>query len=164
VLLFGGWIAWCAREAVDRGAFAIKMAERRYVDVGRYVRTVMPREAAFIAGLHAGSIRYYSGRLTLRYDLLPPRWLDEAVRVLGTSGYQPYIALEEGEERIFRERFDGLTELSRLDWPPSAQLSQPGPVRIYDPADRARFLAGEAIVTDDVGLMKRPIVTIRKNQ
>ena len=63
--------------------------------------------AVVIAGLHAGSIRYYSGRLTLRYDWLEPGWLDESIRVLAAKGYRPYIALEDGEEAPFRQRFEG---------------------------------------------------------
>lgn len=149
-------IVWQARESVNRGAFLTERAERRYADVGRYVANATPREAVVIAGLHAGSIRYYSGRLTLRYDWLEPRWLDEAVRALAANGYHPYIVLEEGEEAGFRERFGALNRLARLDWQPLARRSQPIRVKIFDPADRERFPAGQTPTPADIPPVRRP--------
>jgi hypothetical protein len=162
VTLFAALVTWQVRQAVAAGAFATRVSERRYVDVGRYVAAVMPHEAVFISGLHAGTIRYYSNRLTVRYDLLSPRWLDDAIKVLSARGYHPYIALDEGEESIFRRRFDRLSDLAQLDWPPVAERFQPIRVRIYDPADRARFLAGQAIATGDVLLVGKPILRRRE--
>jgi hypothetical protein len=161
IALCGTLALWQAREASRRGAFRIELVERRYVDVGRYIDAAMLPEAIFITGLHAGSIRYYSGRLTLRYDLLPRHWLDEAVAALRAKGYHPYIVLEEGEEANFRQRFGALSELARLDWPPAARRSEPIVVHIYDPADRARFLAGEGILTGDIGLVRKPLLTFK---
>ena len=159
IALCAALVGWHVQTAGAREIFTLQNFERRYVDVGRYVAAAMPREAVFIAGLHTGSIRYYSDRLTLRYDLLQPGWLDEAVRTLGARGYHPYIALEEGEEPDFRQQFGGFSELSRLDWPPTAERREPVRVRIYDPADRARFLAGVGIVTGDIALMRKPTLT-----
>ena len=154
VTAFTGLATWQARQV--GGAFATRVSERRYVDVGRYIAAIMPHEAVFISGLHAGTIRYYSNRLTVRYDLLPPRWLDEAIKVLTARGYHPYIALDEGEESIFRRWFDQLSDLAQFDWPPVAERFEPVRVRIYDPADRARFLSGQAIVTGDILLVGKP--------
>jgi hypothetical protein len=143
------------------GAFATQVAERRYVDVGRYVAAAMPPNAIFIAGLHAGTIRYYSNRLTVRYDLLSPRWLDAAIEALSIRGYRPYIAVEEGEEPIFRDRFARLNALGRLDWPPAVERFENVRVRIYDPADRRRYFAGEAIFTGDVLFVAKPLLRRR---
>ena len=147
------------RTASARHVLAFRDLESRYVDVGRYVAQAMPQNALFVSGLHCGSIRYYSSRLTLRYDLLQPGWLDEAIRTLRSRGYHPYIALEEGEEPDFRQQFDRFSELARLDWPPAAERREAVRVRIYDPADRARFLAGEGIVTGDIRLIAKPRIT-----
>ena len=147
------------RTAAARHVLALRDYESRYVDLGRYVAQATPQNALFVSGLHCGSIRYYSGRLTLRYDLLQPGWLDEAIRTLRSRGYHPYIALEEGEEPDFRQQFEGFSELARLDWPPAAERREPVRVRIYDPADRARFLAGEGIVTGDIRLRTKPTLT-----
>jgi hypothetical protein len=147
------------RTAAARHVLALRDHESRYVDLGRYVAQAMPQNALFVSGLHCGSIRYYSGRLTLRYDLLQPGWLDEAIRTLRSRGYHPYIALEEGEEPDFRQQFEPFSALARLDWPPAAERREPVRVRIYDPADRARFLAGEGIVTGDIRLVAKPRIT-----
>ena len=72
---------------------------------------------------------------------------------------RPFIALEEAEEALFRDRFGRWSEIARLDWPPAVARAEPIRVRIYDPADRARFLAGEAIATGDVGLVGKPTLT-----
>ena len=149
------------RTSAERRVLSLREVESRYVDVGRYVAQAMPREALFISGLHCGSIRYYSDRLTLRYDLLQPGWLDEAVRTLRSKGYHPYIALEEGEEPDFRGQFGGRSDLARLDWPPAAERREPVRVRIYDPADRARFFGGEGVVTGDIALRTKPTLTAK---
>jgi hypothetical protein len=162
VLICIGLTAWQTREAIRLGALRVQAAERRYVDVGTHIAGALPPNAIFFAGEQSGSIRYYSERPTVRYDLLEPHRLDFAVAELSAHGYRPYIALEEGEEPTFRERFGPYSELARLDWPPAVQRSASIRVRIYDPADRARFMAGEAIGTADVDLTKKPILT-RKN-
>jgi hypothetical protein len=147
--------AWQARASVERGALAARLVDRRYVDVGRYVDVVLPSNSVVIASLHAGSIRYYSGRQTLNYDRLERRWLDEAVAELRRRGLHPFIALEEGEVPSFRERFEEMNMLGRLDWPPMAERSEPIRVRIYDPADQERAGRGETVETRTIPLAKR---------
>jgi hypothetical protein len=147
--------AWMARESIRRGALTARVAEQRYVDVGRFVDAMLPTNSIFIAKLHAGSIRYYSHRLTMNYEWLEQRWLDEAVKELTARGYHPFIALEEDEEGPFRERFAAVNALARLDWPPMAERRQIVRVRIYDPADRDRFLRGERIATKSIEPARR---------
>ena len=146
---------WLARTAVDRGALMARLVERRYADVGRYIDVTLPANGVFIASVQAGSIRYYSGRLTLNYDRLQPRWLDDAVAELRSRGLHPFIAVEADEERLFRERFAEMNVLGRLDWPPVAERREPIPVRIYDPADRERIQRGERIETGTIPLVRR---------
>jgi hypothetical protein len=144
------------------GVFTLHEIERRYVDVGRYIDRALPRASVFITGEHSGSIRYYSDRLTIRFEVLRPGWLDEAVRVLSSHGYHPYFVLEGAEETRFREKFGGLSPLGRLDWPASVQRSEPLQVKIYDPADRPRFMAGEPVTTGDTRPERTPLVTTRE--
>ena len=61
----------------------------------------------------------------------------------------------------FRRQFDRSSAFGRLDWPPVAERRDPVRVRIYDPADRARFLAGEGIVTGDIQLLAKPRITTK---
>lgn len=155
------WAAWQVREAANQGVFRFQQLERRYLDVSRYIAVAMPRQTAFIAGLHAGSIRYHADRMTINFERLDPGALDAAVAGLAAKGFHPYIALEQGEEPRFRERFRARSRLAALDWPPMLHTSAGVPVHIFDPADRARFLAGEAIGTADMLFRGKPLLTGR---
>jgi len=135
------------RISVERGVFDVRNTERRYVDVGRHIAALLPANSIFFAKVHAGSIRHYSGRLTIEYEWLERPWLDEAVSELRRRGYHPFFALEDDEETAFRERFGPMNLLGRLDWPPAAERREDVRVKLYDPADRERHLRGEPIVT-----------------
>jgi hypothetical protein len=117
------------------GVLATHLGERRYIEVSRYINEMLPKNAVFITQQHSGSIRYYTGRKTLRFDWLPARELDNAVRQMTSLGYKPYILLDDWEEPIFKTRF-GRSALSRLDWWPMAEFSTQIRVRLYDPAAR----------------------------
>jgi hypothetical protein len=82
------------------------------------------------------------------WESFDPAWLDRGLAWLRERGYQPYLVFERREEREFRERFQHDSDIGRLDWPPRIDLSRQ--VRIYDPADRERFLGGESYVTDNL--------------
>ena len=148
--------SWETKFTVDHHVLDLQLAERRYTDVGQYIAAAMPHDAIFVAGLHSGTIRYYSNRLTVNYNRMEPTSLDEAIAALRARGYHPYIALEEGERSTFAARFEGHSALSSLDWPASAEGSN---VEIWDPLDRARFLSGTGIVTGDINWIRKPRVT-----
>jgi len=116
-----------------RGVFALREGEQRYETVGRYVASSTPPNAVFLSMQHSGSLRYYGGRLTLRYDWVPGDWLDRAIAMLRAQGYRPYIVLEEWEEAAFRQRFSGRSETGRLAWPPVIEFKNGMPVRLYEP-------------------------------
>lgn len=124
------------RDALNGSVFSIREVERKYAAIGQYVARELPDRAVVFSMQHSGSVRYYSGRLTIRYDLLPVTRLDWALRELSRLGYRPYFVLERWEEDLFRERFGEHSRLAALDWPPLARLAHGADVRIYDPADR----------------------------
>ena len=154
-------VVWQFQEASRRGAFTLRLLEKRYENVGRYIAGALPREAVFISGLHAGSIRYYADRVTLVFGRMHARSFDEALEALRARGYRPYLTLERGEEDAFRMQFAAHSDLAALDWPPIARTFRGVEVRIYDPADRARYLAGEPIATGDIELIDPPVITQR---
>jgi len=133
-------------DARERGAFHTEV-ERKYALIGEHIARRLPASAVLLAMQHSGSARYYSGRPTVRYDLLPERRLDRVVGVLQREGYRPYILLEPWEVERFRERFQDRSPLGLLDWPPLVELEREG-VRIYDPADREPVRGGEGRVTE----------------
>ena len=57
------------------------------------------------ASIHAGSLRYYAGRATLRFDLLDASWFDRALVWLADHGRHPYVLIEDWEMPAFRNRF-----------------------------------------------------------
>ena len=119
----------------DQNTFLYREGNRRFSAVGRYIAEKMPERAVFLSVEHSGSIRYYSGRLTVRYDWMPSSRLDAALGDLRRLGYHPYILLEEWEEPGFRSIFKDHPP-GRLDWPPVALLNHSIRVKIYDPLDR----------------------------
>jgi hypothetical protein len=136
--------------AADRSALAFREGERRYVAVGQHIAQRLPTNAVFVSMQHSGSVRYYSGRLTIRYDWIPPRWLDAVIAELRQRGYHPYIVLEQWEEPAFTGRFKGQSALAELDWAPAAAWQQAMHVRIYDPAQRALYRANSRAFLTDV--------------
>ena len=66
---------------------------------------------------HSGSLRYYAGRLTLRYDQLDPDWLDRGVDWLRARGIASYALLDEWEVPEFRRRFPGQAVIRQLETP-----------------------------------------------
>ncbi len=118
------------RVAATRFAFEIGRAERRYVDVARFIEANTDRRAVIVALQHSGTVRLYAGRLTLRFDQLDPAWFDRAIEFLAASGRHPYIVIQGDEEPAFKIRFAS-SATGRLEQSPIAQLNG-GEVNIYD--------------------------------
>jgi hypothetical protein len=53
--------------------------ERRYATIAALVREATEPSSLILASIHAGPIRYYAGRDTMRFDLLNEEWLDRTV-------------------------------------------------------------------------------------
>jgi hypothetical protein len=120
----------------DDGIFRFREGERKSRVIGELIGERMPANAVFISKLHSGSIRYYSGRLTMQYEGIPPSSLDLVLGDLRRLGYHPYIALESAEEPPFKKWFGGRSDAAELDWAPLVLLDQATQIRIYDPAER----------------------------
>jgi len=125
------------RVSKEQGVLDLGHGEEKYSDVGRFVARELPPNAVVIAILHSGSVRYYSGRLTLRYEWLDAEWLDRSVAYLKSHGSKPYILLEASELAEFREKFKTQQTLAALDRQPIA--THPRGVNLYaiDPSGAA---------------------------
>jgi hypothetical protein len=137
------------RYAIDHATFHLREGEQKYVAVGQYIAARLPERGVFLAVQYSGSVRYYSGRLTIRFDLIDPKWLERAIDDLRRRGYHPYVLLDEDEEVSFRARFAADSPLGALDWPPIARLQRTPSVKIYDPA-HARPPDGRLPVATDI--------------
>jgi len=138
------------RAAGERDTFELQRMEGRYRETANLVRDRLPENAVMITVWESGSIRFHAGREVVMWESLDPAWLDRAITWLRSKGQQPYLLFERREEPEFRARFREQSEIGALDWPPRFDLRRQ--VRIYDPADRARYLAGESYATENVPL------------
>jgi hypothetical protein len=113
-----------ARATFDSGG------EQKYAITGRHVAEHLPANAVILSEIHSGSIRYYSGRTTIRFGSIPADHLEGAIAELQRLGYRPYLVAEDWEEDVFRKQFAGRRILSILDAGPEIELPL-GHVRIY---------------------------------
>jgi hypothetical protein len=118
------------------GVYPPGEGERRYATIAGLVAQVTDASSAIITTAHAGPVRYYGGRLTVRYDVLDGAWLDRAVEWLAREGRRPYILLEEDEVPDFRRRFRGARAVAALEGTPvliyeAHQIA--GRVYLFDP-------------------------------
>lgn len=120
-----------------------------YLSAADYVRRTLPENAVIVTLLHSGSIRYYTSRLTMRWDLLPGEWWPKALDVLVEQGYRPYLLVAGSEEAQLRERFT----LGEADDAPGtivAEMTTPEPLRLYDPLRETAVSSPEAMPVVEV--------------
>ena len=135
------------REARARNTFRLAELESVFPRTGLVTGSRLPQNALVVTSRFSGSVRFYGARPTLVWDALDPAWLDGALAFARAKGLEPYLLLDSAEEAAFRARF-AASEWSRLDWPPQIEIAPQ--VRLYQPAARARYLAGESIATEYV--------------
>jgi hypothetical protein len=140
-----GLVAYQVHVARQRQAFELHLLESRYRLVAEAMRNRLPPRTVGLSVWDSGSIRFHAGREAVLWDSLDPAWLDRALDWLLSQNHPPVIVVERWEEAGFRARFAEHSPLGALDWPP--RLDVDGRVRVYDPADRARHLAGERVET-----------------
>ena len=141
------------RGAVAGHAFGLRDFERRFRVAGEYVASHLPQNAAVVTAHESGSVRFYSGRLTLFWRELPPDGLERALEFLRARGYRPYFLLEPWEQQDFVRQFGGRSPLGELSWPAIADINHE--VRIFDPDNYLQYRAGVPIRTDRIWQKKR---------
>lgn len=145
--------AFTTTSNATRQSLELARLEERFRMTADVMRERLPEQAFFITIWESGSARYHAQRDALLWDALDPQWLDRAVAWLQARGRHPFIIVEEWEEPLFRSRFAMYSPLGALDWPPRFDVARQ--VRIFDPDDRARYLAGERIPTEIVRRNRR---------
>ena len=108
-----------------------KASEHRSADTGAFVARHLPTDAVFFSMQHSGTIRYYGGRHTLRYDLIDRDWAARAPAELERLGLHPYLAIEDGEMAGVQKAFS-LPAAQPLPWPTIARMQTHGGITIYD--------------------------------
>jgi hypothetical protein len=120
--------------AADHGCFGrMRASERRYVDVGEFAGEHLPTNAILFSTQHSGSLRFYSGRLTLRFDWVQPEWASGVTAAVERAGYHPYLIVDDWEIEQVRKQF-GFAPGAPLPWPIVARMRELGGLTVFDMA------------------------------
>ncbi len=114
--------------------------------LGQLVRKHTVDNSVVLVWERSGTIRYYAGRTTLRYDFLNGDWLDRAVAWLRERGVHVYAVLDPNHVEQCRRRFAGQATLAALKHP--VFLFEPASTSLYDlttppPPDQSLILYAE---------------------
>jgi hypothetical protein len=120
------------RVAAREGAFDLWRQERRYVAVAGLTRRMTDSMSVVYSMQHSGSLRYYGGRLTVRYDLIDADWLDRSLAWFESRGVHPYLLVDEGEMEALEKHFAGTRSLAMLDTPPLMTYEGLGKIFLFD--------------------------------
>jgi hypothetical protein len=102
---------------------------------------------------HSGSVRYYGGRMTLRYDMLDQAWLDRSLAWLEQHGAHPYLLVSDWEIPQFLGRFERQEAAGQLARPPVFRYQgQAGEIFLFDLAPKLppRSEAATVMVADEI--------------
>jgi hypothetical protein len=106
-------------------------SEGRYIEIGEFVSQSLPPNAAILAIQHSGSLRFYGGRMTLRFDWIENGAERHAAADLERIGLHPYLVLDDFEQPQFRSQF-GVPPGNRLPFPVVARMRELGGTTVYD--------------------------------
>ena len=120
---------WAGTVGLRLNIFDHRQAARHEAPIGHLVSTHTPPNSVLLTFERSGSMRYYAGRITLRYDLLHPDWLDRAVAWLTARGVRVYAVLDSRQAEEVKARFHTQRTVAALD----------RPFLIYQPAGTALF-------------------------
>jgi len=134
---------WVAR-SLD--TFRLGDQLRRVAQVADFIDRSVPATAIVVAGEQSGSMRYYTGRPILRWDAASPQAASAAIGALEHGGQPIYFVLDAWENEPFRAKFSSVPAAA-LDWPPAIEAGSSHRTRLWNLADRGRFLKGENITT-----------------
>jgi hypothetical protein len=125
-------VAFTLNFSVAQGTFGrVKTGERRYADIGTYVHEALPPNAVVLTVQHSGSVRYYGGRMTIRWDLIDREWTERAAAEVERLGLHPYMVIEDWEMPQMRGWF-GLASDAPAPWPLVARMREPVGVSVLD--------------------------------
>jgi hypothetical protein len=117
------------------GALRVGEGEERYTAVARFIDRELPPNAVVLSMQHSGTIRFYSGRMTIRYEYIPEYRFKASLDWLMERGYRPFILLEEWEVPRWRDHFVGDARVASLDFRVLGELQWPANIRLFDPLE-----------------------------
>ena len=120
------------RLATTRHVFELWKEARRFVGVAKIVQSVTEPNSVIFSREHSGSLRYYAGRMTIRFDAFDEDWLDRGIPWLASHGAHPYLVLDDFELARFRRHFAGQAAAAVVDRPPLVIYQGTLQVYLYD--------------------------------
>ena len=146
-LLFmrGGWmrtsvatvlilaLSWyCISFAQRKKIETTRVGERRFITAAELTRAHTAPNSAVFTYAHSGTLRYYGERMTLRFDKMPPEWLEPGVAWLSQHGAHPYLLVDDWELELWKERFGATTALGRAEMKVVVELEWPLHIWLFD--------------------------------
>jgi hypothetical protein len=109
------------RLVAEQATFHLIQQESAYAAVGAWFHEHTPPDSVILAVLHAGSLRFYGHRTTLRSDLIPAGSLAATVNEISRRGIGCFAAVDgAAEDRDLRRHFG--RELDRIVSEPIARV------------------------------------------
>ena len=118
--------------AREHSVFRLWKEDRRYATVGQLVRASTEPSSVVFAIQHSGSLRYYGGRLSIRFDSVDDGWLDQVIAGLSERGIKSYLVVEDWEIPRFRGKFQSQAAVRRVEGAPIVEYTGNGTVFLYD--------------------------------
>lgn len=132
VIVVAGFGLRARHHVGNYGFFEIGKSDTKFGMAGRIVARAVPPNSVVMTMFHSGSVRYYGGRLTIRYDQLDEGWLDRAVEWFSSQGIGTYAWIEDWEVPEFRRNFP-TERLGKLDMRPVIEYRNASAVMyLYD--------------------------------
>jgi hypothetical protein len=123
--------------AREHGVFRFADRQARGRVMGERLADLLPVNSVIVSSEHSGTMRYYTGRTVVRWDVMTPAAMPDALDWLTLNGYQIWVVLDDWEEEQFRKKFPALASAS-LDYEPAVESA--AGVGIRTRAWRARRL------------------------
>lgn len=157
VLVVGGLLVWPAIRGVEdvRYLWDARDGQAYFQTAARVVEAATEPGSVLIALQHGGSLRYYAGRMTVRYDYVDPAWLDRLVAWFAERGVRTYALLEAWEVDAWQERFGASSRFGRLDGRLLRRIPHSLDVRLYD-LNTTEPLAPRTVATTPADALCRP--------
>jgi len=138
----------------------LRDSERHYIEVGEFISSALPANAAIFAIQHSGSLRFYGGRMTLRFDWIDKGWESRAAGEIERIGLHPYLVVDDFELPQVRAVF-GFPESERLPYPVVARMRELGGTTVFDLGSRPPLTAPVALEPGNARRCSGPGLTLR---
>jgi hypothetical protein len=98
----------------DAGVFRYATDDQRFAMALEFANT-LPRDAVLVSVAHSGTLNFYTGRDVLRWEVVAPEQLDEALTYLRRHGHTLYFIGDPSEEVAFKSYFATTDAAARFD-------------------------------------------------